>query len=92
MKELRLGKVLVIISESGRFNWPIHESDRPFDYRRQFITYLPGRTRQELKDLLSNLEFESYQIRKGKRLGSAYEAKVRGLAWDTVRAIAPHIR
>ncbi len=92
MKTLRLGqKVLVFISDSGRFNWAQHERDRALPFRKQFITYIGASSQKKIIKILKELEFEKYALRKGKRLNEAWEAKVYGLAWDDVRAIAPYV-
>ncbi len=92
MKELRLGNVLVFISESGRFDWPQHERDNALPFRKQFITYIGRKTKKELLQILNNLDFKCFEIRQAKRLPYKWEAKIYGMAWDDVRALAINLK
>ena len=89
MKELRLTeKTLILISESGRFNWPMQETDRAIGYRQQFITYIGGNNKQKLRKELQGKSLEHYELRPAKRLPFKWEAKVYGLAWDEAKNLA----
>ena len=68
MQQLRLGNVLVFISESGNPNWPIHDRDKPLSFRKPFITYLGRNNKRQLIQILRELEFEFYELRQAKRL------------------------
>jgi hypothetical protein len=92
MKALKLGKVLVFISESNQFNWAIHQRDRALSFRQQFITYLGMNNKRKLIEILREMEFEFYELRQAKRLPYKWEAKVYGMAWDDVRELATSLK
>lgn len=92
MQQLRLGNVLVFISESRNPNWAVNERDRALPFRKPFITYLGRNNKRELTQILRQVEFESYELRQAKRLPYKWEAKVYGLAWDDVRQLATNLK
>lgn len=92
MQELRLGKVLVFLSESANPNWPIHDRDKPLSFRKPFITYLGRNNKRELTQILRAIEFKSYELRPAKRLPYKWEAKVYGMAWDDVRELSTSLK
>jgi hypothetical protein len=79
-------RLLLLFSESKGISTGWKSHDRNQGIVPPFIAYIGGKTKDELKQVVSTLECSKIQIRKAKRLQNyPFEAKIWGAPYEDVR-------